>query len=280
MLINLIANDNYLTVNKILVRHLGLEAAYFLCELANEYDFFEKENLLKEDYFFSTVENIEKNIFLSQYKQRKALKTLKAFGLIEEKVMGLPAKRYFKINEEQLFKILKDEYLTEEVLKEIEEKEQALDEEVEESAKEIINLENISELERKELLKKSERKEEQGEEEVKKNEPPKEYLTLFRNSEIFKLVTFDTTGNIVDITKLKEKFSTDEFKEIDLVYYFHAVADWSDSSNKKRTARGWLATIRNFMRKDKELGKLHRINDNAAKKEEFYQKVVKPGKLF
>lgn len=45
-------------------------------------------------------------------------------------------------------------------------------------------------------------------------------------------------------------------ENVDLVYYYHAVSDWSDSKNMKRTARGWLATVRQFMRGDSEKGKL------------------------
>lgn len=45
-------------------------------------------------------------------------------------------------------------------------------------------------------------------------------------------------------------------ENVDLVYYYHAVSDWSDSKNMKRTARGWLATVRQFMRSDSEKGKL------------------------
>ena len=57
-------------------------------------------------------------------------------------------------------------------------------------------------------------------------------------------------------------FAGAEYQDIDIVYYYHAVADWSDSSNTKRTDRGWLATIRNFIRSDMERGKLHKKHDN------------------
>ncbi|MFA5298323.1 MAG: hypothetical protein WC389_08975 [Lutibacter sp.] len=43
---------------------------------------------------------------------------------------------------------------------------------------------------------------------------------------------------------------------IDVSYYYFAVRDWSGSANKKRTAKGWIATARNFMRRDNEKGKL------------------------
>lgn len=79
----------------------------------------------------------------------------------------------------------------------------------------------------------------------------REFVTLFRNSSIYKLVENN------DYSRFEAIFDTPEFKDIDLVYYFHAVNDWSEQSQKKRTARGWIATVRNFIRSDKERGKLH-----------------------
>ena len=54
-----------------------------------------------------------------------------------------------------------------------------------------------------------------------------------------------------------ERFSEKAYEQIDVLYYYHAVKDWSESSNTKRTESGWLSTIRNFMRSDKERGTLH-----------------------
>lgn len=88
-------------------------------------------------------------------------------------------------------------------------------------------------------------------------EESKDKKTLFRNSEIYKLVKFDETGAGVDYSEFEKKFATPEFETVDLVYYFHAVADWSDQKNMKRTKNGWLATVRNFIRGDVERNKLH-----------------------
>ena len=83
-----------------------------------------------------------------------------------------------------------------------------------------------------------------------------EKKTLFRNSAIYQLVRFDANG-CGDYSEFEKKFATPEFAPVDLVYYFHAVADWSDQKNMKRTANGWLATVRNFIRGDMEKNKLH-----------------------
>lgn len=86
-------------------------------------------------------------------------------------------------------------------------------------------------------------------------EGDKSKKTLFRNSDIYALVTRDGNCN-ADYTRFIDKFDK-EFQNIDLIYYFHAVCDWSEQKGMKRTARGWLATIRNFIRLDNDRGTLH-----------------------
>lgn len=89
-----------------------------------------------------------------------------------------------------------------------------------------------------------------------KVEEPKEKKTLFRNSDVYKMVKFEN-GVGVDYSEFESKFATPEFEKVDLVYYFHSVGDWSDQKNMKRTKNGWLATVRNFIRGDVEKKKLH-----------------------
>lgn len=89
-----------------------------------------------------------------------------------------------------------------------------------------------------------------------KVEEPKEKKTLFRNSDVYKMVKFEN-GVGVDYSEFESKFATPEFEKVDLVYYFHSVSDWSDQKNMKRTKNGWLATVRNFIRGDVEKKKMH-----------------------
>ena len=91
---------------------------------------------------------------------------------------------------------------------------------------------------------------------TERTEESKDKKTLFRNSEIYKLVQFDANGVGVDYSGFEKKFATPEFEKVDLIYYFHAVADWSDQKNMKRTKNGWLATVRNFVRGDVDRKKL------------------------
>ena len=71
-----------------------------------------------------------------------------------------------------------------------------------------------------------------------------EQLCLFENS------------RFADFNVFSAEFTAPEFADVDIVYYFHAVADWSAQKGKKM--KDWIATARNFIRGDMEKGKLHR----------------------
>ena len=90
------------------------------------------------------------------------------------------------------------------------------------------------------------------------NKPKKDRLTLFSNSDVAKLVSFTPAG-VADVTALARVLPDLAAQGCDLAYYFCAVRDWSDSSNTRRTARGWLATLRNFYRGDLDKGRARKI---------------------
>ena len=96
-----------------------------------------------------------------------------------------------------------------------------------------------------------------AEKEKRKKKKESASLKLFRESETAGLVTY--SGGVPDVSRLFAEFSAEKYKGVDLLYYYETVADWSDSANKKRTARGWLATIRQFIEGDREKGKLRML---------------------
>lgn len=111
-ILQLIASESFITVNKELIKKVGLEEAIILGELASEFDYWQKQKGLTPDgYFFSTVENIEDKTTLSDHKQRKALNKLRELELVDVSIRGLPAKRYIKLNEENLFKLFENKFL-------------------------------------------------------------------------------------------------------------------------------------------------------------------------
>jgi len=108
-ILKLLAADGFLSVNKYLAKKLGLDAAVLLAELATAYNYFESAGLLTEDgMFYETVERIEENTTLTKYQQAKAVSVLAEAGILESKKMGVPAKRYFKINDSMVVAVLDD----------------------------------------------------------------------------------------------------------------------------------------------------------------------------
>ena len=105
-IINILANDNYIIVNRSLIKELGLKETIILGELASEYNYYKKVNELDEDgYFYSTIENIEENTSLSSYEQKKCLDNLSKRGFIDVVLKGIPAKRHIKINTLQIINL-------------------------------------------------------------------------------------------------------------------------------------------------------------------------------
>lgn len=103
---SLLSTSKYFIVNKELIKALGTEEAIVLGELISERDYWESREQLEDDWFYSTIENIENEIGYNEYKQRKILKSLESKGVLEVKVKGMPAKRYIRIDEENLLNLL------------------------------------------------------------------------------------------------------------------------------------------------------------------------------
>lgn len=104
------ASNNYGLYNKTLAKKIGLHESIFLGEIISEYDYWNRMHSLTDDgYFYSTVENVMESTTLSDYQQRSIIKHLVELKILNVKVAGMPAKRYFRINEEQFYAILLEE---------------------------------------------------------------------------------------------------------------------------------------------------------------------------
>ena len=105
---HLLSSSAFLVVNKEVVKRVGLKEAVLLADLISKEIYFTDNNLLIKGYFFNTEDNIYRDTTLTPYQQRKCLKTLLNHKLLHIKRMGVPAKLHFKINEEQVIKLLQD----------------------------------------------------------------------------------------------------------------------------------------------------------------------------
>ena len=88
-------------MNKQLAKQVGLKGAVLLADLISKEEYF-IANGMTDGWFFNTAKNIEEDTCLTSHQQRKAIKNLKDLGIIETKVVGIPAKQHFKIIENKL----------------------------------------------------------------------------------------------------------------------------------------------------------------------------------
>lgn len=109
ILMSLLSNNGYIIVNKEIIKKLGLHEAIILGELCSEYCYWENNNKLDNGYFFSTRENIAVNTGLTPYQQRQPLANLEKMGIVLVKSKGMPLLKWYSLNLNLLFELLKDE---------------------------------------------------------------------------------------------------------------------------------------------------------------------------
>jgi hypothetical protein len=102
---HLLSSTAFIVLNKELAKQVGLKEAVLLADLISKEEYF-IANGMTDGWFFNTEDNIYKDTTLTAYQQRKCLTTLKKEGLVEVKRKGIPAKQYFKINEQLVVKLL------------------------------------------------------------------------------------------------------------------------------------------------------------------------------
>ena len=108
-ILKLLATGSFISVNRYIAKAVSLEGAVMLGELASEHQYHASRGQLEDGYFYSTLENIEERTTLTRKKQDKAIKALTEKGIIDVKVKGCPPKRYFKINEFAIMRLLADD---------------------------------------------------------------------------------------------------------------------------------------------------------------------------
>ena len=110
-ILQILATDNFITVNRTVAGIVGLEAAVIFGELASESNYWQQHNPEAGGWFFSTVENLQKRTFLSAHQQREAIKRLEDQGWIETEKKGMPARRFIRMNEAAIIESLHNQSL-------------------------------------------------------------------------------------------------------------------------------------------------------------------------
>lgn len=104
--------ENFFT-NKNISKKYGLKLASFIGYLVDADESFDHKD--GDPWFSLTIEEVEKSTGYKNWKQENLLKQLEELGIIERKLIGLPAKRYFKLNYDKINELAS---LTEEPKKE------------------------------------------------------------------------------------------------------------------------------------------------------------------
>ena len=91
--------DNII-VDGVITEKYGFELSVFLGYLIFiDWSFNGKD---ENKWFCQTIEEMRERIGYKRWKQDKLLKQLKELGAIEERIMGKPPKRHFRINYERV----------------------------------------------------------------------------------------------------------------------------------------------------------------------------------
>ena len=91
---------NYIMLNKPLLRRIGVAEAAFLCELISA------RMRFKQDEFYFTQKEMEEQLWISESTQMRYIKKLQDMWLIKVEKKWIPAKNYYTINDDEIFKII------------------------------------------------------------------------------------------------------------------------------------------------------------------------------
>lgn len=108
-LLQLINPDNTISINRPLAHAIGMAETVIYSALISKYTYYRDNNRSFDGWFYSTIDDLKESTTYSRKVQDTAINKLVEYGLIEFKLMGMPAKRYFRIlsDTEKLEELLK-----------------------------------------------------------------------------------------------------------------------------------------------------------------------------
>ena len=99
-IIDILAGDGYIIFNKEFAKKYGLEASVLLGAMCGYQKGFRNE------YFYREQSKILDDTTLTVYALRSSIKILQGLGIIEYEKRGMPAKYYYKVNVENLERVI------------------------------------------------------------------------------------------------------------------------------------------------------------------------------
>lgn len=105
--LQLFSSDNFITLNKKLLETQGPEAAVFIANLVDKFLFFKSTNQLKEGRWFFLLHSSQmQSTGMNEDRIRKYKKYFIEKGIISSKMMGNPAKEWYKIHVSSLLSLI------------------------------------------------------------------------------------------------------------------------------------------------------------------------------
>jgi hypothetical protein len=106
----LLDSGNYITINKTIIKKLGLLEAVLLGDFINKYSYFSNRGMLTEDdEFFNTIENIINDTGITKNQLKQTTQTLIDYNILSVKKKGIPAKNYYKLYFNKIEKLFTSE---------------------------------------------------------------------------------------------------------------------------------------------------------------------------
>ena len=98
--------NNTMSINRTLAHAIGMSEAVVYAALIAKYSYYEQTGKLTDDgWFFSTVTDLQESTTFGVKAQKSAIRNLTDRGLIQCEIRGMPAKRYFKICDDDVLLI-------------------------------------------------------------------------------------------------------------------------------------------------------------------------------
>jgi hypothetical protein len=98
-------NEKRFIINETALKKFGIKTSLFLSFLLQ----IERQKGNRNDWFHINYNEIEEIIGLSYYQQAKCINELQKANVLECVNKGIPRKKYFKINHQQIKEIIEEE---------------------------------------------------------------------------------------------------------------------------------------------------------------------------
>ena len=96
-LLQLMNPDNTMSVNRYLAHSMGMAETIIYSALISKYTYYRDNGKASDGWFYSTIEDLQESTTYGRKVQTSAINKLVGYGLLESKLMGMPAKRYFRL---------------------------------------------------------------------------------------------------------------------------------------------------------------------------------------